>query len=235
MVENLQIKFRKEKQGAEADLVKNFLCYYDNLFKEEGLQYTIFTELYAEVGIPDILIVAWDDNFKKNWAPERNKLEKTDIKILHHIFSSGKKGVKISKLIKQLGYKGRLIAQTLEKLTIANLIYTENETVKIKDFDDVFFVKKIISVEAKLKNWKTAFEQASLNKNFSSHSYVLLPNETISQNIIASANENIGILAHQGKGAIFKKKAKKSKLPGSYFSWILNEYVGRQFIKPQAT
>lgn len=235
MINDLQIKFRKEKQGAEADLVKDFLGYYDNLFKEEGLQYTILTELYAEVGIPDILIVAWDNNFKINWSPDRNKLQKTDIKILHHISSSGKRGIKTLKLINQLGYKEKQIEQALKKLTNADLIDTDNETVRIKDIDDVFFVKKIISIEAKLKNWKIAFEQASLNKNFSSHSYVLFPNETINPNIVSSVSGNIGILAHQGEGAIFKKKAKKSKLPGSYFSWVLNEYVGRQFMKTQVT
>lgn len=32
------------------------------------------------------------------------------------------------------------------------------------------------------------------------------------------------------KSQKLKKKAKKSKLPGSYFSWVLNEYIGRRYV-----
>jgi len=236
MLENLKVRFRKEREGAEANLVRDFLGYCDNLFGEEGLRYTILTELYAEVGVPDILIVAWDSEIKDNyWSPERNKLVKKDIKILHHISSSGKRGVKTSRLSEQLGFENNRIDSSLRKLIDANLISIENNTAKITNFDNAFFVKKIISIEAKMKNWRIAFDQARLNENFSSHSYVLLPNDAINENTVCSAKGNIGLLAHHGESAIFKRKAKQSKLPGSYFSWVINEYVGRQFMNVSQT
>ena len=230
MFDNLQIKFRKGKNGPEAELVNEFLNYYDKLFEKENLEYSILTEVYAEVGIPDILIVAWDKNLKDNWTPERNNLNRKDLKILHHISSSGKRGFKIDQITKQLGFERRIVKRSVENLKSANLIEfdIEKNTIRVSNLDEVFFIKKIISIEAKITNWKKAFYQASLNENFSSHSYVLLPNNTINNNVLSSIKGNLGLLSHIGDSAKFKRKAKKNKLPGSYFSWVINEYIGRE-------
>ena len=96
-----------------------------------------------------------------------------------------------------------------------------------KDFQSKFFIRRIITIEAKIRNWKRALHQAELNQNFASHSYVLLPEKSISENVATSFRGNIGLLAQDDNRVIFKKRAKKGKLPGSYFSWILNEYIGR--------
>lgn len=229
MPKDLKIRFRKEQQGPEADLVKNFLNCNKLFSQDRNLEYSIFTELYAEVGIPDIVIIAWDKQIKKKWSPERSKLQLNDIKILHHISLAGKRGIKFWRLQKELGFDKAHIEKSIQMLIDANLAKQLNETVRLTEFDDIFYIKKIIAIEAKMKNWKCAFEQARLNENFSSHSYVLLPNEKINENIISSIGGKTGLLGHYNTGTKLKKKAKKSKLPGSYFSWVLNEYIGRQY------
>ena len=44
MFDNLQIKFRKGKNGPEAELVNEFLNYYDKLFEKENLEYSTISE-----------------------------------------------------------------------------------------------------------------------------------------------------------------------------------------------
>jgi DNA-binding MarR family transcriptional regulator len=228
MTENLKVRFRKEKEGPESELVNHFLNYYKTVFKDENLSYCILTEVYAEIGIPDILIIAWDSNIKERWIPERNNLNRQDIKILHHIFSTGRRGVKLDKIGEKLGYKPIDISNSIRRLSDADTVVLEDNFVRIKDKENTFFVKKIISIEAKIKNWKQAVNQAEINENFASHSYVLMPHDSVNENMLSSVKGNIGVLAHTGDKAKFKRKAKKTKLPGSYFSWVLNEYIGRK-------
>ena len=94
MLDNLRLNFRKEKEGPESDLINIFLNSYLQKFNNNDLNVTVLKELYAEVGIPDILIVVWEDIGKSGWPPKRNKLDRTDIKILHHISLKRKKGIR---------------------------------------------------------------------------------------------------------------------------------------------
>lgn len=228
MLEKIELKFRKEKQGPEADLVNNFLNDYVQLLKKDGLNYCILKEVYAEIGIPDILIVIWEGNVTGNWAKPRNKLNITDIKLLHHIYTCGKRGASIAKLNRDLAFAETEIEKSIQKLVAAKLVSYNDGIAIILDVSSSFFIKKIISIEAKICDWKKAFSQAYVNGNFSSHSYVLLPTEKINDNILSCAKGNLGILSHSTDGPKFKMRAKKLKLPGSYFSWVINEYIGRQ-------
>lgn len=218
----------QELNGPEAKLVKSFLA-NEGFFKEEGLEYTVLKETYAEVGIPDILILIWDKNGLSSWTEERRNLTKSDIKILHHISTKGKRGEVLNNIIYQLGFSERKTKKTIQKLLISDLVLQkENGKVYSKDLGNNFFIRKIISVEAKIKDWKSAINQAELNDTFSSHSYVLLPNEKINAKIKSCFDKQIGLLGQEGEKTILKKKARKGDLPKSYFSWVLNEYIGRQ-------
>lgn len=228
MLDNLRLNFRKEKEGPENDLVNIFLNDYLQKFDKKDLNFTVLKELYAEVGIPDILIVVWEDMDKSGWPPKRNKLDRTDIKILHHISLKGKKGIRLKRMQKQLGYSKKVAFKSLMRLIDAELISFNGETTRIKNFERSFFVREIISIEAKMNDWKNALRQAELNQNFASHSYILIPDGTVNQNILSAKPSNLGILTQSKSGAKLKVRAKKAKLPGSYFSWLINEYIGRE-------
>ncbi|MBO6830200.1 MAG: hypothetical protein JJ876_11650 [Muricauda sp.] len=228
MLDNLQLNFRKEIIGPENDMVEAFLNHYIQKFEQKNFKFKVLKEVYAETGIPDILIVVWEEMDKWGWSPKRNNLDKTDIKILHHISLNGKRGIRFKRILEELGYPEKISNKSLKKLVDAELIDFNGTTARIKDFESSFFVREIISIEAKISDWKNAFRQAQLNENFSSHSYVLLPDEAINENVLASSNGNLGILSQSKNGAKLKVRAKKSKLPGSYFSWLINEYIGRQ-------
>lgn len=80
-----------------------------------------------------------------------------------------------------------------------------------------------------MKNKKKALLQAQVNQNFASLSYILMPEKKIiNHNSKSDICPDIGLITFDGKKAELKKKAKRLQLPGSYFSWILNEHIGRK-------
>lgn len=231
MKSDIQISFRKMGDGPEANLVKNFLTEAKDIFCQGDYEYTIWTEPYAEIGVPDVLIIEWDKKGLEKWSPERKRLTKDDIKCIHHISTFGKKGVKISQLSHQLGYSQNRIKKITQKLLEADLIFTMTDRAFLFNPEENFFIKRIITVEAKIKNWKEALHQAELNENFASHSYILLPHSFLGhERVTKSIKSNIGLLVQDKNRVILKKRARKGRFPGSYFSWMINEYLGQKHL-----
>lgn len=218
-----ELKTRSRNKGLESEMVQSFIE-SNNLFKKPNLNYIILEETYAEIGIPDLLIISWPKTNKINWNSERNNLKKKDIKILHHISTSNKKGLKIIDIICQLGFDEKTVSKSLAKLDNSNLIRIRGKKIYIYKFRSNFFIREIVAIEAKLNNTKKAIIQAEINRNFSSLSYVLLPEKKTLKNYTS----DIGLITFNGEKAKVKKKARRLDLPGSYFSWILNEHIGRK-------
>ncbi len=225
---NITFRYKQSKDGPELDLVKSFMTSSGKIFHKANLQARLFEEPYIDMTIPDIVIAFWDDDIFDYWVEERNFLEKRDIKILHHMYRKGD-FLDIDRLKNELGYSVSEIEKSLERLIKADLLTESDQEFRAKEIKRLFFVKAIISIEAKIKNWKKAFEQAWLNESFASESYVLLPRNRINANIITYANNlDIGIIGHEKEGANIIKKPNKKSIPSSYLSWLINENIGRE-------
>lgn len=74
-------------------------------------------------------------------------------------------------------YDEKTLSSILSKLIKANIIteVVTNRYIIAEDFQ--FPILQFTSYEAKLQNWKKAILQASINKKFSSYSYIVLPFE----------------------------------------------------------
>ncbi len=221
-----ELKFRIRNKGSESDLIESFLE-SNHLFHNSKQNYLILEETYAEIGIPDLLIITWPKEKKIEWNLERNKLTKTDIKILHHISLYSSKGVNFLSIVEKLGFENRFLLNALNKLENAQLIKRKGRKYFIYKFRQNFFLREIIAVEAKLNNNKKVISQALINQNFSSLSYILLPEKKTS-NFENQMFPTIGFITYDGIKAKVKKKADRIELPGSYFSWVLNEHIGRK-------
>ncbi|MCG8327759.1 MAG: hypothetical protein MI974_08750 [Chitinophagales bacterium] len=136
----MHIKFRKKIKGPEAKLIEDFLQNIE-IFYQDGLEYDFFIEPYAEIGIPDIVIIGWDKKMLTKWSPKRTDLGIKDIKIMHHISSFKKRGVAIIKLKEQLGYPELEMEKSLSLLSEANLINKTERRVFAKDLDRNFFIR----------------------------------------------------------------------------------------------
>lgn len=220
----IDLKTRNRKEGPESELITSFLE-NNNLFKNSKFHYIFIEEAYAELGVPDILIVAWSKKQKLEWNPKRNNLTRDNIKILHHIAKQQSKGITLESIIRDLGFSKKIVNHTIVKLEKADLIRSRGTKFFIYKLKQNFFLRKIITIEAKINKTKEALLQASLNQNFSSQSYVLFPKP---RNVKSEIFNNIGVIAHNKKVSRIEKEACEIDLPGSYFSWIINENIGRK-------
>lgn len=224
----IKLSFRSPRPGPESDLVDAMLSNLEE-FIGPLTNYEILIETYAEIGVPDILLVKYDtQKFQNSFIAERRDLSRTHLKVLHHIWSFGKKGKKIEELINELGYSERDTIKACEALERANLLKYAHDRFKVQDRKNAFFIDHIISIEAKISNVKKAIEQAFINLNYASHSYVLMPHERITKATKERIPSPIGLLAQQNEKTIKTKAAKSGKIPSSYFSWVINEYIGQK-------
>lgn len=225
---DILINFRKPKKGPEMHLIEQLINNISSIFGND-YSYEVLVEAYAEIGIPDLIVVVYDKEFLKNtWDENRCNLNIIDIKILHHIWTVGNKGINFNEIVNILGYDRNVINKVINKLCKADLTICKNNRLVIANPENAFFVKKIITIEAKISNYKKAFEQAFININYSSHSYVLMPYENINQKVKSNLPKTIGLLGQKDNSTVLTKKAKEEKIPSSYFSWVINEYIGRK-------
>jgi len=215
------------KNNEESIFLEKFLNsnFFENLAYRE--KYFLLQEPYTGLGFPDLVCIIWNENIKGKWAEERNNLKLNDIKILHHLYNN-KIYKSISKISRELNFSLRDAQKSIEKLNEADLILINDKNkAKIKKINEIFFVEEIISIEAKLKNWRKALEQSVNNTLFSSQSYILFPQKNITKNLIHEYNDTgIGIISFDSSYSVVKK-AKKQKIPASLTSWLFNEHIGR--------
>jgi len=218
-------KFRKNNK--ESILLENFLVsdFFERL--TNGKKHFLLQEPYTGLGYPDLVCIVWDGEIEMKWKEKRNYLTINDIKILHHLYNS-KAYKSIEEISRKLNFSLKGTQKSIEKLNNAELIIINDKNkLKIKKINEIFFVKEIISIEAKLRNWRKALEQSFNNTLFSSQSYILFPQKNITENLINTYNNtNIGIISFDRSYSVFKK-VKRQKIPASLTSWFFNEYIGR--------
>ena len=228
---NPEIIFRTPTKGIELDLVRKFVDFKKNQFeknnkddKSKGM--AILQEPKIETSYPDVIFAEYNmRNFEK-WNDDRKKLNKQDLKILYHLYM--KNGLESSQIIKQLGINSSVLLKSIENLIDANMIERKSGIWQIIDRENFFAINKIETVEAKVNQWNSALIQAVNNKRFSSECYVLSNAKQEPSEIIKDKFSEFGIGMYQQKNMSFRtvKKAKKTSIPNSYTSLVLEEIIG---------
>lgn len=220
------IKSRKMRMGPESDLVDSFLSNHQDIIADSGYELSVLIEPFMEVGYPDIVAVSWDKQVFKDFNEKRLDINKLDIKLLNHL--SLNKSKTPTELNKELGFDVRTIRSSLSRLEEADLVWEYGSSFEAKPLGDIFAPKKVIAIEAKISNWKDAFQQAQLNHWFSSESYVLFPGLEAREELLeCSKNSRVGLF--MGLGGNFNKVTSfsENEIPRSYGSWYLNELLYR--------
>lgn len=220
----------KNIENKELFFLKEFLAssFFTNINESHKYETSIIQEPYTGFGYADLVCIIWDKSIRIKWSDKRNQLNRTDIKILHHLYN-----VKIfkekSEITKKLGFSLRKANKSVGKLLEAELVTVNKQNkIKIKLIKEIFFIKEIISIEAKLHNWKKALEQSVNNTYFSSQSYALFPGKIITKRLLEEyINTDVGIISFEKSYRIIKKP-KRRIIPSSLSSWFFNEYIGRE-------
>lgn len=196
--------------------------------------YTLIHEPYTGFGYADLVCLRWKKTIQERWNVKRNLLQEEDIKILHYLYNA-QTAKTIDQMENDLGYDNRTLHKIVDRLVSAELI-TENQfsRFKIRPLKDIFFIHEIITVEAKIRDWKKALEQSFNNVFFSSKSFSLFPNKTINQNLLeAYRKTDVGILSIESgkKGCRQVIKPEKMHIPASLTAWRFNEMLGKSWIE----
>lgn len=222
--ENIGLGFRMRSptEGPEQELIDRFLN-TQRFVVPQGFRLTVLLQPEIDTGFPDLVAVLWRESVTARWPSERLQLQTQDVRLLH--------------LLSTLGWTDRVflervfprgLKRSLERLQAADLIICGHHKCRIKSLNKIFAVERIVAIEAKIKWWRRAFEQASNNTWFSSVSYVLLPPFHKGPEIVKQAEKlGIGLLAQNDDEFWQLFSPEFRNVPLSYGSWLFNEWVWR--------
>ncbi|MFD6509958.1 hypothetical protein [Bacillus sp. NPDC060175] len=135
----------------------------------------ILTEFNARFGNVDIVQVIINDSNLLSYDQANLLSSYQCAKVLAFLH---KKAIRtFNHLQKSTDYGEKTLSAILSKLIKANIVTEINSNRYIISEEFEFPILQFISYEAKLQKWKKAILQASINKKFSSYSYVVLPIE----------------------------------------------------------
>ena len=226
-VPNIGLFTRTATQGEEIELVKEFIEFYcDKFLKDNKVNnLAVFVEPRVSSGFPDIEFSTYSPDILDNCSKEREKLDIYDLKVLSHFILS--KGCTGEQLINTLKLPEKQILKSIECLIDAKMIIRVNGKWKAEKLKNIYSIKKLVSVEAKISDMKKVAEQSLINTWFASQSYALT-------NIERPQEVTLNNFQKQGVGLYCKRngfrkvvEAQKLALPSSYLSLQFNEWIGK--------
>lgn len=214
------------RNGPEEDLIDHFLESV-HVTVPLGYKIFIFKEPRLESGTPDLVFVQFRDKSQAIWPEERKKINNFDIRLMHYITCYGPITIPDIQVI----FK-RNCLDSLDRLQRAKMIRNHGGHIKARLLSHIYAIRSIVSIEAKIQDWKIALNQAFLNTWFSSHSYILMPKVPSSPSFKEIVNRlNIGVFSMDGKIPSLKFSKQKNNQPLSYCSWYFNELAWKTEIR----
>lgn len=215
------VAFRQPTAGPELDIVHRY-C-QDHLASIRGeCELSIFLEPKLDSGFPDIVAVFWDRGIAQQWPQERANLLSMDMPIIHHVNVTGT--LPVGMLVKRFG--ARKASNLMLRLSDAHVADVMSDEIRRKPLQDTFAIKKIVAIEAKVKDWRKGLEQAFQNTWFASESYLLLGVLPQSSNLTECAEKlGVGVLHKEQSLLKPQLKSRVGKLPTSHASWLFNEWA----------
>ncbi|MGA2093356.1 MAG: hypothetical protein ABSH16_08130 [Sedimentisphaerales bacterium] len=173
--------------------------------------------------IPDIVCIALPKTYHRdctNYHPELDTLI---------IFDLLKNGPSTALDISSRIFAREItIRRSLERLyNKSTITQVESDRFKLRR-KSLLYDYQIVSIEAKLANWRAALKQAIAYRDFSHMSYVALPITIASKNIVKEycQAEEIGIIAVNIDSANVLFKPKPHQPHSSKWIWLLSKTVG---------
>jgi hypothetical protein len=213
--------FRQTTHGPELDIV-NMYCaeHLASLGVIESL--SIFLEPKLNTGFPDIVAVFWDKEVTHKWPEARASLTSSDMAIVHHVNLTGH--FPVEQLVKRFGT--RKTSEMMLRLSDSQVAEVKSDEILRKPLSNTFAVKRIVAIEAKVRDWSKGLEQAFQNTLFASESYLLLESLPNSQKLFRNAERlGVGILDKNRSVTQPYLRSKVGLLPTSHAAWLFNEWA----------
>jgi len=186
----------------------------------------ILREAALPTGVPDLIAVE-PHRYRPAYSMRRRRLRLPHLQMLHFLNDSGPTTrEEIERLLNQRPGETALVLNDLES---AGLVSRRRNLIVAESLSKVFVARRIVAVEAKMRAWREALEQATANLWFASHSYILVPALKCLQVICLEARSlGVGVLVFDGKETRTVVRPRKHAIPASYGSWLINEWALQQ-------
>lgn len=180
-------------------------------------------EAFLPSGVPDLIAVE-AQAYPRDPRVKRRRLEICHLQMLHFL---NERGPTIEAEVRRLlNLSEKESCKMLEQLSAASLVVRKRDVVSIRPSANLFTVRRIVAIEAKMQAWRTALQQATANLWFASHSYILVPAMKCLRRIADEARTmGIGVLVFDGKRTRTLVRPRKHPIPASYGSWLINEWA----------
>ncbi|MCX6061817.1 MAG: hypothetical protein NT103_06175 [Campylobacterales bacterium] len=223
---DIGLKSRLSKEGPELDLVREFIDEIPKIFKSKKNKLALFIEPLIDSSYPDIVVTEYDPKIIETWQEQRNLLDNIDFKIFENIRL--KNGLNSTELFQATNHNYKTLLHSIEKLYDAGMIERKQSKWISNPLKDIYSVNRIVSIEAKMSEWKTLLNQADANQWFASESYALSSVKNPRESTINKFKDcGIGLYSLSNQTLVRLNEAKKQSLPKSHMSWMFNEWVGR--------
>lgn len=211
---------RKTRKGPEEEFLYRYL--QESLPDAPlGQKLTIFVEPNVESVYPDAVAVYWDVGATTDWKEARRLVTKNDIRVLH--FLTLKKSAKLDELAR---FYSPTVIETLERLEAAELVVRKPRSWQARPIREIFAVRRLVSIEAKISDWQQGLLQAFFHTWFTSESYLLLAKKPRRSSLMSEALKlGIGVIAENSEEGKTSSMAQPNRIPRSYVSWLFNEWA----------
>lgn len=195
--------FRQRRSGPEIIIEDSVAKQIPSLFPCEGSLSWMAKSLSLGTSVPDLLIVVCNPQISS--LPDLGLI---DAHILSYLRSVGR--ARIDTIIDRIGVPQKKILHCMRNLIEVEIIIDNSPTYSLSPkWRNI--LSEIISVEAKVKNWKEAVDQAIRNRIFAHKSYVALPSQ-IAGRIHMEKNINrfgLGIISVDDDGVRITRRARQ--------------------------
>lgn len=216
--------FRTPTVGPELELVHRYLAESPGI-SNINLEQIVFVEPRIESGFPDIVLVQLDTHVTRKWPKERSSLLNADVRLLHSFYQYSRCSMALPPI------RGRKQLEAIERLAAANTLNYQHGEVHLRSLNEVFAVRRLIVIEAKVTDIRGGLEQAIRNTWFASESYLLTPQLPRSTEVIEHATRfGIGLITPDMPPDITPIAARSEALPKSYVSWQFNEWAWQRVL-----
>lgn len=172
----------------------------------------VLSEFNARFGNVDIVQVIVDSGQLMNYEQANLLSIYRHARVIGYLHKNAVRTFEYLK--KRTGYVESVLSNTLSKLIKLNIIIEESPRRYVISDEFQFPNLQFISFEAKLTNWKKAILQATLNKKFSSYSYVVLPMDVALRLQIEKINYfynyNVGLIGVSDNNVEYIYKPRKT-------------------------
>lgn len=217
---NAGLLLRKARKGPEQEFLDRYL--QESLPKAPmGQKLTIFVEPNVETVYPDAVAVYWDVEATTSWTEARQHVTKNDIRVLH--FLTIKKSAKLAELTK---FYSPTVIETLKRLEAAELVIRKPRSWQARPLREIFAVRRLVSIEAKIGDWQQGLLQAFFHTWFTSESYLLLAKNPRRSSLMSEASKlGIGVIGENYEEGKTSPMVRPNQIPRSYASWLFNEWA----------